>query len=86
MGFETYQERLKNLLRHYKVPEQEYSFDGAKSGDCVFAKKCENMWYVCEARNGEIITRGMFYREYPAYDFVYYLVMKNHHSLKMRWW
>lgn len=86
MGNNIYASRLSNLLRHYKVPENEYSFDGEKQGNCVFAQKCDNLWYVRESKNGEIITRGMFYSECSAYDFVFYLVMKNHRSLKKTWW
>lgn len=86
MGYEIYKSRLTNLLRHYKVPEAEYSFDGVKPNDCVFVKQCDNLWYVCQSENNEIVTRGMFHNQCSAYDFVFYLVMKKHRSFKKRWW
>lgn len=86
MSYESYQARLANLLRHYKVPESEYSFNGEKTEDCIFAKQQNDLWYVYQSENNETLLRGMFYSKFDAYDFVFYLVMKNHRSFKKTWW
>lgn len=86
MNLESYQSRLTNLLRHYKVSETEYSFNGKQTENCIFTKQQNNLWYVYQSENGKTAVRGMFYSEIDAYDFVFYLVLKKHRSLKKIWW
>lgn len=70
-------QRLSSL----KIPEYEYSFDDAKTDNCIYVKQVENLWYVCQSKNNESVIRGIFYKAYDAYDFLFYLVVKNYISV-----
>lgn len=86
MNYEDYKLKLLQKLKHFKIPEYEYSFNNEKTNDCIFIKQDKNFWCVCQSYNDEQITRGIFYDESTAYDFLFYLVMKKHVSIKKRWW
>lgn len=82
MMYEAYKLKLIQRLKCLKISESEYSFDDEKSGKCIYVKQVENFWHVCQSQNNEQVTRGIFYKAYDAYDFLFYLVVKNHISLK----
>lgn len=86
MNYDVYKSKLLQKLKYFKIPENEYSFDGERAGDCIFVKRDEDLWCVVQSCSGEQITRGTFQDESDAYDFLFYLVMKRHIGLKKRWW
>ena len=96
-----FEERLMQSLHYFKVPESEYSFFGEQRDACLgvekkesvweeydrlTGKKKEHVWEVYECHNGEKKIRGIFFYEYDAYDFLFYLLMKKHVNIKKRWW
>lgn len=93
--------RLIQMLRYFKIPESEYSFSGEQKDPCLgvekkksvweeydrlTGEKKENVWEVYDIHNGDKKIRGIFFNEYDAYDFLFYLVMKKHVNIKKRWW
>lgn len=84
--YEAYKLKLMQRLKCLKISESEYSFDDKKTGDYIYVKQVENMWHVCQSQSNKDATRGIFYKAYDAYDFLFYLVVKKHISLKKRWW
>ena len=86
MMYEAYKLKLMQRLKSLKIPECEYSFDGEKTGNCIYVKQVQNAWYVSQSQNNKQIIRGIFYKAYDAYDFLFYLVVKDNISLTKRWW
>jgi len=84
-NFANYKLKLIQQLKHFKIPESEYSFNGEIYNNCLFVEHDENFWRVCITHNNEKIIRGIFHSEATAYDFLFYLVMKRHVPLKKRW-
>lgn len=77
---------LQNTLNYFKIPKSEYSFSGGMADDCMCIEKKDDTWEVYYSNNGERTVRGIFFQEDEAYDFLFYLVMKRHVSIKKRWW
>ena len=77
---------LQKMLNYFKIPKSEYSFSGGMADNCMCVEKKDDTWESYYSSSGERIVRGIFFREYAAYDFLFYLVMKKHVSIKKRWW
>lgn len=73
-------------LKHLGIPESEYSFNGEKEYDYLYVEEREDTWEVISCDNVEKTVRGTFYKEWDAYDFMFYLVMKKHVDIRKRWW
>lgn len=43
-----------------------------------------NVYYTADGK--EKVSYGAFFRQTDAYDFLFYLVMRNHVDIKKRWW
>lgn len=86
MNFTDYKLKLEQKLKHFKIPQNEYSFEGEKAENCLFVEQDGDFWRVCISRDNKKTVRGLFYKENIAYDFLFYLVMKNHVDFKKRWW
>lgn len=86
MNYDKYKLRLLQKLKYFKIPENEYNFNNENTGDCVFVRHDGEYWYVIQSDNHEEITRGIFYGENYAYDFLFYLVMKKYININKRWW
>ena len=80
-------ELLIEKLKHYKIPESEYSFEyrSDMAEDCIYIEHKEDFWDVCDNKRQENKIVGRFTGEYSAQKFLFYLVMKKHVSLKKRW-
>jgi len=78
---------LVNELKHHKIPESEYSFEykSEMAEDCIYIEHNDDFWDVCDNKRKENKIVGRFPREYNAYIFLFYLVMKRHVPLKKRW-
>ncbi len=81
-----YSQRLIKRIKKFKISESEYSFDGGMSKDCLCVEQKEDAWEVYYSNGIEKVSRGIFYRKNAAYDFLFYLVMKKHVSMKKHWW
>lgn len=83
---EQYFQKLIKRIKKFKISESEYSFDGGMSKDCLCVEQKEDAWEVYYSNGIEKVSRGIFYRKNAAYDFLFYLVMKKHVSMKKHWW
>lgn len=73
-------------LEYQKIPKTAYSFDGGRPVDCMCISKNEDTWEVYYSTENEKITYGVFYDEYEAYWFFYYLIMKKQNkNIKKLW-
>ena len=79
---DSYTEKIKQQLYHYKISETEYSLEGKKNEDQIYILNQDNTWKVCQ-KNTVI---GVFFNDTDALDFLYYLVMKKHVPMKKCWW
>ncbi len=86
MAYTNYRLKLQQKLKYFKIPDSEYSFDDEGRDNYVCVKNDGAVWSVCEIHNGAQSIRGVFYSEYSAYDFLFYLVMKKYVSIERRWW
>ena len=77
---------LLRKLKHFKIPESEYCFDGEIKDNCLGVEEKENIWEVYKNSNGKKTVIGIFYNENAAYNFLFFLVMKKHVNIKKRWW
>ncbi len=73
-------------LKHYKIPDTTCSFEGAGADQCLCAEETDAGWEVCETIGSEKRVRGVFPCDHLAYDFLFFLVMKQYVPLKKRWW
>lgn len=116
-----YPEDLIKKIKHFKISESEYSFDGGMPQDCFCVEKREmidngeishnvlkskdgtisfiiksdyfsqnggkvDVWEVYYSDGIKKLSHGIFFQEYEAYDFLFYLVMKKHVDINKRWW
>lgn len=73
-------------LNNFNIPKDAYSLHGPGIAPCLYVKKNDTKWDVCEDTGTEKIVRGSFQYDSEAYDFLYYLVMKKYTPYKKRWW
>lgn len=81
-----YPQELIKKMESCKIPGSEYSFDGGMAQDCLCTGRQGDAWEVYYSDGVKKLRRGVFYRQDAAYDFLFYLVMKKHVSVKRRWW
>lgn len=79
-------ERFTREMRLYKIPNSAYSLDGGMAEDCLCIEKKEDTWEVYYSNSGEKTVLGVLYKEYLAYDYLLYLLMKKHVDSKKLWW
>lgn len=82
----NYKIKLLQKLKHFKIPESEYCFKDESTSEGIFVEQDKELWRVCETHDNVKNIRGIFYNENAAYDYLFYLVMKKHVSMKKRWW
>ena len=83
---DPYRQKIVGFLKHYKIPEQEYSFSGRTGENQTYVRQQGFGWEVHTVRDGEDSLRGTFRLDLDAIDFMYYLVMKEHRKVKSCWW
>ena len=83
---DQYTLKIMGFLKHYKIPANEYSFEGKTNDSQIYIHKNENKWEVHSVQNQTDVIRGVFFNNFDAIDFMYYLVMKKYITPKKCWW
>lgn len=79
-------EWFKRKMKRHKIPNSAYSLDGGMTDDCLCIEKKEDTWEVYYSNGEEKTVLGVLYKEYLAYDYLLYLLMKKHVDSKKHWW
>lgn len=86
VSMDQYLLKIMGFLKHYRVPENEYSFDGKTNTNQIYIQKNHKRWEVHSVQEQNDVIRGVFFCDLDAIDFLYYLVMKEHVKVKKCWW
>lgn len=86
MDYRNYKLKLLQKLKHFNIPESEYSFDGGMPSNCLCVEQKADKWEVYFSDGIQKVSHGIFFNGFAAYDFLFYLVMKKHISIKKCWW
>ena len=78
--------KLKEKLDRFKIPDSDYSLSGSCTFDCLGIEKNGEIWEVYDSKKGNKKKIGMFFCEFEANDYLFYLLMKRRYDIKKRWW
>ncbi len=80
------QQKLMRRIRHFRIPESLYSFNGGIAKDCLCVEQEACAWKVYYSDGIERVSHGIFYYPSASYDFLFYLLMKKHVNIRKHWW